>query len=145
MVAALSEDDDRSEDDQYYAEDDGDGEVEGENYGWLDEASDLSSPKSSSKNFDCESGDEVEEIPESEGGGGKQPVNNKSGSTTESYSSAAQEEEESDILKDIANGNVVMNKLSPTDSESFTTSEQLTQRFVDIYVSEGRSTNGNGD
>lgn len=87
---------------------------------------------------------------------------NKSGSTTESYSSVLQDEDEEgdevdeeegaetaeedaqcdngdilrDLLTDIANGNHLV-KLSPTDSESFTTSEQLmTQRFVDIYVTD---------
>lgn len=104
----------------------------------------MSSPKSSSKNFDCESGDEVEDIPESSGGGaGEGGEGNKSSSTTDSYSSVPdqqqpQYEEDCDILKDINGNGSVKIKLSPTDSESFTTSEQLTQRFVDIYVAERR-------
>lgn len=105
-----------------------------------------SSSSSSKNNIDCESGDEVDDIPESDSagaGGGETvggciPEHNKSGSTTESYSSVLQDDEVELLFKDISNGNHVM--LSPTDSESFTTSEQLTQRFVDImYVAERRS------
>lgn len=128
------------------------------NYAWQDEESDLSSPKSTTtsnndnqidgddqEGGDQESGDEVEDIPESDGGGIKNH-NNKSGSTTESYSSVLQEDGDDDILKDllsdIANGNhqQLNVKLSPTDSES--TSGQLTQRFVDIYVTDNNDVAG---
>lgn len=117
----------------------GQSEDDSEREEWQNEASDLSSPKSTSsasKNYDCDSsGDEVDEMPEC-----GEPASvvgpKKSGSTTGSYSSVLQEEgEEDDILRDIENGNHDV-KLSPTDSESFTTSEQLTQRFVDVYFLE---------
>lgn len=137
-----------------------DEEYEDDNFNWQDGTSD----------FDCESGDEVEDIPESSDGiAGAEPMKkNKSGSTTESYSSVLQDEDEEDdevdeeeeeeaetaeddaqcdngdilrdLLTDIANGNHLGVKLSPTDSESFTTSEQLmTQRFVDIYATDKRT------
>lgn len=123
------EDDEGGEEDGY--------EDEYDNYRWQDEASDLSSPKSTTSSKNYESGDEVEDMPESEARPHK-----SGGSTTESYSSVLQEMEDEDcdngdilkdLLTDIANGNHVM--LSP-DSESFTTSEQLTQRFVDIYITD---------
>lgn len=144
-MEAQSNENEEQEDAEVEEGDDGEEEEDPEeydNYKWQDEASDLSSPKSttSSKNYDCESGDEVEDIPESEAIAIAAKPQRSGGSTTESYSSVLQEledEEDCDILKDlltdIANGNHV--KLSP-DSESFTTSEQLTQRFVDIYITE---------
>lgn len=136
----------RNNGESYCNENEGENEEQEEEedmFEWQDEASDLSSlPKSttttSSKNFDCESGDEVEEMPESEAVRPSCGNKTSGSSTTESYSSVL--EGDGEMEGDILNGNFV--KLSPTDSESFTTSEQLTQRFVEMYVAEGKKEEG---
>lgn len=132
--------------DSNFPQSDDEEEEEGadDNFRWqTGECSDLSSPKSSSSvDEEEESGDDVEEIP-SEGAGKPKKSDN---STTESYSSVLQEEE--DYMDDCDNEDLLMGlrkfthggnpvKLSPTDSESSpTSSELLTQRFVDIYIAE---------